>query len=440
MAIAIAGSVSCLALAVPSVQAADATPVQRAVAWLATQQQPDGGFEVAAFPGFETPDATFAIAASAQGAKWDVCAARTAVLNVKNAQGKTALDALDTLAETQGDDVGIAAKLIVLVALPLGLDPYDFDPSNNSAAPVNLMATVQAAAGPSGSVKAGALNATAYATIALAAGQGVIYGPMIGYLTSTQRADGSWNYAGSLVDDGDVDTTATVLQALLSVGFKPTDAALAKGYGYLARAHNADGSWSSFGSPDPNSTSTATMAIRAGGFDPSSSVWRNAFAPELTGSVYGSPYMFLVDQQQPDGRIASPNDGYGVNTFATSQAIEALAGAKLPEGFPNGTCIAPPTTTAPAGAGNGGVIVVVRPNPAASTTASSSTTSTSSTTAPRVAGTSVSTSPTTPSATLPKASKGSNSGLETAVAVGIGVALLATAGFVLARRRRIPGS
>ena len=36
------------------------------VAWLATRQQANGGFEVAGFDGFENPDAILAIAANAQ--------------------------------------------------------------------------------------------------------------------------------------------------------------------------------------------------------------------------------------------------------------------------------------------------------------------------------------------------------------------------------------
>ncbi len=40
--------------------------VDRASAYLRSQQQADAGFEVAQFPGFETPDAVFALAAAAQ--------------------------------------------------------------------------------------------------------------------------------------------------------------------------------------------------------------------------------------------------------------------------------------------------------------------------------------------------------------------------------------
>ena len=57
--------------------AASATAAQKAIAWLHTQQQPDGGFEVAGFPGFETPDAVLAIAEQAQtGDTWSTATPR----------------------------------------------------------------------------------------------------------------------------------------------------------------------------------------------------------------------------------------------------------------------------------------------------------------------------------------------------------------------------
>ena len=55
-----------LALSACRFQAYGNAPVEASadsgVAWLKTQQQPDGGFEVSGFPGFETPDAVLAIA------------------------------------------------------------------------------------------------------------------------------------------------------------------------------------------------------------------------------------------------------------------------------------------------------------------------------------------------------------------------------------------
>src|SRR5690349_5483871 len=53
---------------------------RRATTWLHTKQQSDGGFEVAGFAGFETPDAIGAIAENAQQqAAWSTTQALNAV-------------------------------------------------------------------------------------------------------------------------------------------------------------------------------------------------------------------------------------------------------------------------------------------------------------------------------------------------------------------------
>jgi hypothetical protein len=40
--------------------------------------------------------------------------------------------------------------------------------------------------------------------------------------------------------------------------------------------------------------------------------------------------VWLRGQQAPDGHITSPNDSFGVNTFATSQTIQALRREWIP--------------------------------------------------------------------------------------------------------------
>jgi hypothetical protein len=40
--------------------------------------------------------------------------------------------------------------------------------------------------------------------------------------------------------------------------------------------------------------------------------------------------VWVRSQQQPDGHIASPDDSFGVNTFATSQSIQALRRGWVP--------------------------------------------------------------------------------------------------------------
>jgi hypothetical protein len=432
------------------------TPVSKASAWLAGQQMADGGFELAFFPGFETPDAVFAIGAAAQTSRWSVCAARAAVLAVHTAAGKTGLDALDDLADTQGDDPGVAAKLIVLTTLPLGLDAHDFDPSGDSPAPVDLVASVLAAARPDGQFKVGALNATAYAIIALNRAQGVVYAPSIAYLQSVQIADGSWNYAGSVAPgDGDVDTTAVALEALLATGYTVSDAAVAKGLAYLAQNQNADGSWSAFGSPDPNSTATASLAVRSAGFDPAVATWRDQVVPALAGQPYADPATFLVAQQGADGRIASPNDGYGINTFATSQAMQALTGARVPVAVTAGpaSCADPVTsTTTPAPVGIGGADdaaadpgrvqvqgAVVSDRAVAAGTSSAPTDSDTVPTTATTATTATSTSPTTTSV-RPRSISGS-SGTQSGGSTGAflivgGIFAVLAAGIVYLLRRR----
>ena len=79
------GALAAGVIAVPlaPVSPAGAAPppeLDAAVAWLADQQEADGGFEMADFPGFETPDAVFALANAGQtGTTWSTTDALAAV-------------------------------------------------------------------------------------------------------------------------------------------------------------------------------------------------------------------------------------------------------------------------------------------------------------------------------------------------------------------------
>ena len=104
---------------------------------------------------------------------------------------------------------------------------------------------------------------------------------------------------------------------------------------FLAANQSATGAWQSFGSDDPNSTALAIIAITAAGFDADSPCWRDTIDPASAGAAYASPSAWLRSQQLTTppadaGRIASPNDGFGVNTFATAQTVEGLLHAWLP--------------------------------------------------------------------------------------------------------------
>jgi hypothetical protein len=301
---------------------------QKARNWLVTQQQTGGGFEVSGFDGFETPDAILTIGEQAQQqAAWDADQARAAVRAVK-VGGKSALDWADDFADGV-IDAGQAAKLIVLVAKPLRLGVKTFNPQADATAK-NLIATVDAGAQSNGSY--GAFNATLYAALAKRLVDGAVPAETLTYIRSGQQASGGWNFANDPIgSDADVDTTSLVIQVLVAAQVSPTDTDLVQALQFLAANQQSSGAWQSFGADDPNSTATAIMAITAIGGDATSSCWRDQVSPGLAGDPYASPVAWLRDQQASDGHIASQNDAFPpVNTFATTQSVEALRRGWLP--------------------------------------------------------------------------------------------------------------
>jgi hypothetical protein len=347
-ALAVAAAAAIALLVVPAVPAgaADASSIavaQAAAGFLAASQQADGGFELAGFPGFETPDAVLALAATGQSSDtWSPSEAAAAVAAVHTAGGQTGLDALDDFAESGTLNAGQAAKLIVLDVAPLGLDPADFDPSNDSPSAVDLTAVLDAGALGDGSF--GTFNATLYAALAEPLLGREVAADTVDYLDAAQQANGGWNFGGdpSGTDD-DPDTTGLAVQALVAAGQDRTDPVVAHALAYLASMQQADGSWQSFGASNPNSTAVAVLAIAAAGGDPTTACWRDTVAPDLAGAPYGNPDAYLRGLQAQDGHLASPNDDFGVNTFGTSQGVEALLRRWVP------TATAAPITCAPVG-------------------------------------------------------------------------------------------
>ena len=304
-----------------------------ATSWLLGKQLPDGGFEVAGSAGFETPDAVLAIAENAQQQyAWNATQARNAVLAaVEN--GNTPLQAIDDLVD--GDlgfeiDAGLAAKVILLVSAPLGLSNTAFDPDGDGAA--NLLNILNTGLQPNGSY--GTLNATAYAAIAKRLASGFVRADTVAFIRAAQQANGSWDFLGNPAgNDLDIDTTAIAIQALVAAQVPVTDPDLRAGLVFLANQRRANGSWRSFGVADPNSTSAAVLAITAAGFDPNQPCWRNTVVPGQAGQPYTSPLAWLRSRQAADGHIISqfdPTNPAAVNTFATTQTIQALRRGWIP--------------------------------------------------------------------------------------------------------------
>ena len=207
--------------------------------------------------------------------------------------------------------------------MPLGLSSTAFDPDGDGAQ--NLVATVNAGLLPNGSY--GLFGATLSAVIAkrsLGSTVPAATAARTSRVRSRRTAGGATRGLPGGTDI-DIDTTAAAIQALVAAGVPATDTDLNQGLAFLANQQRPSGAWQSFGTDDPNSTSTAVLAITAAGFNVEMPCWRNTVAPGLGGNPYANPLNWLRFIQTASGRFISPNDPFGVNTFATSQAVEGLA-------------------------------------------------------------------------------------------------------------------
>ncbi len=326
------------------------TPVDEAIAWLTTQQEADGGFEVADSGGFETPDAILAIAAAGQaGETWNEEDALAAVESITTG-GKDALDAVDDWVDTvQADGTATAgtkaqqaAKVIALVTEPLGLDETDFDPSGDTEAAVDLVATIEAAEGD-GSFMGVTVTGKAYVVWALAALGEEVPAGLFTALASAQQANGGFNYVGDPAwTSFDPDITATVATALAVAGKTPaTDATLRKALSGLAIQQRWNGEWAGeFDDGNPNSTAVVLTMVSALCGDDVGGAWRSYGDVRVAGLPYPSPVEALLDRQEPDGRFSSPSDSWGVNTFATSQAVQGLVATEGPWPYESTGCTA----------------------------------------------------------------------------------------------------
>jgi hypothetical protein len=227
---------------------------------------------------------------------------------------------------------GKAAKFIVNVVAPLGYDPADFDPAGDSVAAVDLEAIV-GSPNPDGSFGApGFFSETLYAALAKYTVGGSVPAATITYIRAAQQSGGGFAYdadpTGTTTPD--VDTTALAAEALVAAGAGAgaADPDVNEAIGYLAGAggyDNPTGHWIAFGSPSPESTGRAAVALSAAGYDVGSSCWRDTAAPSLVGTAYKSPDVAVLALQSGDG-------GWGsfFRPYSTAQAIQGLTRAWRP--------------------------------------------------------------------------------------------------------------
>ena len=282
--------------------AADATAaLENAVTWLQSQQAADGGW--VGFSGTSdvglTIDAALAlVAASIRGVEVDLTAATSFIVanGVDYAESGT----------------GQSAKLAI-AAVALGLDPKNFEG-------MDLIEEMKDGYDSNTNFYGAGPYDHALVIIALVATGEELPEGAIEAFDARQLEEGSWAFDGTLIaGNGDTNTTAIVLQALVAAGATGGDLIL-HGVEYLAGEALPNGFAFQRGpgaAADANSTSLAIQGLIAVGEDPSAQGWQN---------VEGS----LLAFQNESGSFSYQLDPRDENLYATVQAIPAIAGLALP--------------------------------------------------------------------------------------------------------------
>jgi hypothetical protein len=276
----------------------------KALAWLATKQNADGGFSDGFSPNSgvgPTSDAIVAIVAAGQDASaWK-----------KN--GVSPLDYIE--AEVRAGKVtkpGDIAKTIIAVVAT--------GRNSRSLGGVDLVAKLNSLH------KTGGFGGTLYedtlAVLALAnAGQSVPE-DVTARLIAAQTKDGAWAFTGdTAAGAGDTNTTALVVQALIATGHRD---AIGRALDYFRRTQNADAGWpyqvpSAYGTEtDANSTANVIQALIAAS-EPMGN-WGKDGRSDPLGAL-------IRLQDDKSGAFNYQASSPGANLLATLQAIPALTGA-----------------------------------------------------------------------------------------------------------------
>jgi hypothetical protein len=281
-------------------------PASRALAYLETQQQPDGSIPEPG--GGYANSELYAIAAAAAGYDPNALAAPA---------GTSVMSYLadNAAAACTASDPGACGELIQAV-VAAGGDPASFGGQD-------LLTTLEGAGsydGATGEFGGGEAFTQALAIQGLVADGQPVPSAAVTFLASAQDSDGGWDYqtvrddTSNAYDTSDTNSTAMVLMALDATGDHGSDAsALA----WLAGQQDTDGGFpyqAGVGS-DPDSTALVVQAIVATGGDPFAAAWTTA-----GGST---PLGYLEAAQDPDGGYIFPGNS-GPDPFTTSEVPLAL--------------------------------------------------------------------------------------------------------------------
>jgi energy-coupling factor transport system substrate-specific component len=287
--------------------AASAASFSRELGYLASAQNPDGGF------GGNTSQHSSGLYTG-----WVAMGLAAAGRNPASVRrdGHSLLDSLRGEAATLASLGDI--ERTVLAVRACGASAYSF-------AGRNLVAEVLRARSGDGSFEH-LVNLSSFAVFALrAVGHSASYGPIrkaAGWIERQQNADGGFGF-GAHGSRSDVDDTGAALQALAAAGAR-NRGVLARAVAYLMRSQGADGGFPQQygGESNAQSTAWALQGLIAAGVS--------------SGSVRHkgsrSPPAYLESLLAPNGSIRYSRTSAQTPAWVTAQALIALAGKTFPVG------------------------------------------------------------------------------------------------------------
>jgi uncharacterized repeat protein (TIGR01451 family) len=288
--------------------------ISKALTYIRTQQQPDGGIDAFGYGSNEggTVLTTLALAAAGHPVSW-----MAHITTGKTTVDYLAAHAIDYTHQTTHTTSEYlfpqqAGHLLAAVAAA-NEDPTNFGGMDLIA---QLNDTYHPATGAySTTAREGFYTGEAeddnqaMAILGLVAAGQQVPVTATNYLIDQQAADGSWGLS-------DPDTTAQVIVALIGSGnVEPTDAAVQKALGYFRDTQLPSGGWRPGWDTDPanaDSTGWVIQALVAAGYTPATESW---------AYLHNNPQAALLGLQKPDGRIG----GLYANAYSTSEAIFGLA-------------------------------------------------------------------------------------------------------------------
>jgi prenyltransferase beta subunit len=295
-----------LILAGPRASAARA-PLSRELAFLASAQNPDGGFGGAR--GQSSSELYSGWAAMG------LAAAGRDPLGLRR-DGHSVLDVLRGEASSLQGAGDLERTILALHACGVSVHAL---PAGAGGDPVMRLIRFRAGDGSFGHLS----NLTAFAIFALrAAGYSSVNAAFRGagrWLRRQQNGDGGFGF-GARGGGSDVDDTAAALQALVDAGIRGP--AIARATAFLLRAQNPDGGYPQQpgGQSNAQSTAWAIQGLIAAGREPRT----------ITREGSRSPLGYITTLLAPDGSVRYSRTGSQTPVWVTAQALMALAGKPLP--------------------------------------------------------------------------------------------------------------